>query len=501
MLRNNVLLILILGIGLALRLYKIDLPLLEFYPSRQVQTADITRNFIKNEFNLFNPTISYLGSGYTPFLFEFSGYNFVIATFYYIFGINEIIGRLLSIFGWLVAVVLIYKIGLELGLKRIAAYSAVLFYTFSPLSVLISRSFQPDQWMITMSLAGIYFILRWYTDPKIFFFILSSISVSISALLKVPSLIFTVFPVMYVIYKLNGKLLDSKKLIYLATVAIPSFFWYLFAISTRQSQAAAGASSVSNWFGLEVFLNTKYYSNIFGFEYNLVLLPVGIILFLIGTSTKLKKGQSFLYWWLGSIILYFLIFNKHNMTHEYYHLPLLPIATIFIGIGAQKVFEKFNNLILSRGWILVIISFVIFALMLPPTISRAYKPIDRFRFVPETAAAIQRLTKPNDLIIGSMDAGPTLVYYAKRNGWAFDINRENSSAQLSFYGMKDQEPTDVISDLENLRKQRAMIFASAYKSQFLSNKRFADYMYQNYHILEETDDYIIFDITSPLLGT
>lgn len=494
--RANFILLLIFSVGLLFRLYKVTIPLLEFYPTRQVQTAEITKNLFNRGFNILKPEVGYLGPEYAPFLFEFPGYNFIVASIYLITGVNEIVGRLFSIIGWTIASIFLYKIA-KLFINETAAVVAVFFYTFSPLSILISRSFQPDQWMLTTSLISIYFILKWARVKNFFFFFLSAIFLSLSVLLKMPSLVFT-FPMIFGSFFIRRKIREF--LIYVLLVLAPSISWYLYGFLMKGSSGAAqGGFSIANWFGFEVFLNPKYYSNIFGFEYNLVLLPVGIILFLMGLATKLKKNQRFLYFWFAGTTLYFIFFNKHIMTHEYYHLPFLPIATIFIGVASERIFRSIGNLALPKRWLITAISLVVVILMLPPTLERAYKPIERFKYVVETGRAVQRLTASDDLIIGSMDAGPSLVYYSQRRGWEFEINRQNNAKELAFYGVKKAKIKDPVEELEDLRKQDAVIFASASKSQFLANNDFKNYMYDRYEVLEETENYIIFDLASPLL--
>ena len=108
---------------------------------------------------------------------------------------------------------------------------------------------------------------------------------------------------------------------------------------------------------------------------------------------------------------------------------------------------------------------------------RGYKVIPRFGHVLETADTISKLTTPNDLIIGSMDAGPTLVYYSQRTGWDFDVNQPDTYLRL-----------------EDLRSQKAVIFASANKEQFLQNGEFARYLYQNYRPIIDNQNFVIFDL-------
>lgn len=484
----------IIIVGLAIRLYRINIPILEFYPSRQIQTADIARNFFKTDLNIFHPAVSYFGKDSTPFLIEFPGYNYSVALVYLVFGVHEVIGRLVSVLAWLISIIFIYKIASYLGSKT-SANIACLFYTFSPLSVLISRSFQPDQLMITFSIAGIYYFLKWNKKDNFISLLLSAIFISVSVLLKLPSVIFTFLPIVLFVL-INNKNRVKPLLIYFTCVLLPTLLWYGYAYFQKQSSAiTSGGFSLSTWFGFDVFLNPNYYKNIFSFEYNLVLLPIGICLFVLGVFYKLKRTQKFLYFWLGSVIIYFLVFNKHAMTHEYYHLPFLSVAVLFIGIAGEKVWRAVRANIISKVVLVSILSLTLFILMMIPALQRAYKPIDRFNYVLDTAAKIKGITKPDDLIIGSMDSGPSLIYYSNRSGWQFAVNRDDSEVQFSFYGIKNAKVAGPIADLEDLRGRGAVIFASANKKQFVSNVHFAKYMYDNYPAVSENDNFVIFSLT------
>lgn len=490
---TNFIFLAIIAGGLTLRVWKLDIPLLEFYPTRQVQTAEITRNLYRDGFNILKPSVNYLGPDSRLFLVEFPGYNFIVALLYKIVGApHENLGRIFSITGWLVASIFLFLLAKKIA-DTFVAMVALFFYSFSPLSVMVSRSFQPDQWMLTLSLFSIYLIVKSQDNGSRFLWYLSSIFVSLSVLTKLPSLIFSLIPVGYYFVKSKGVLFIDKFL-YLMLAILPPLIWYFYvARANADIVNLQNSTEISTWFGLDILINPKYFSNIFGFEYNIGLLPIGMILFGIGVLTKLKKDQHFLYVWLGAVILYFLIFNKHNITHEYYHLPFLPIAAIFIGVGAEKVFNVLDGLIVSKKVPIFIFSILIFVMMLPPTLERAYTPIERFRSVPETAQAIKDLTKPDDLIIGAMDGGPVLVYYSERTGWFFDINSNKISEQEEIFGIgvPDRSP---IEELEHLRQKGARIFAAANKTQFLSNDVFADYMYKNYLLVSNSNDYVIFDI-------
>ena len=82
----------------------------------------------------------------------------------------------------------------------------------------------------------------------------------------------------------------------------------------------------------------------------------------------------------------------------------------------------------------------------------------------------------------------------------FGFQRRSSSISetINRKDSLDKEIIDPVRDLEQKRKSGVKIFASSYKTQFLENSNFADYMYGNYGILVENKNYIIFDLSSKL---
>lgn len=513
-----VIFILIVLLGLSIRLYKIDIPLLEFYPTRQIQTAEITRNLYADEFNLFKTRVHYFGPGNVLFLLEFPLYNAVIALIYKLVGQPlEIYGRLMSIVGWLLASIFLFRITRRLTNNRIALFS-LFIYSFSPLSVIVSRSFQPDQWMLSLSIGAIYFIEKWTRTQKLTDFYLSCFLASLSILVKLPSAVFTIIPIALLIYEFHDRAIPTSSvtsgssvnlailsghnrrtrlrdlIIFAFIVLTPSVIWYLYTASAPKVQLLEEGFTFSNWFRPSLFIDPKYYSTIFGFQYNLGLLPIGIFLFLVGVSLKLKASQKLLYYWLAGVVGYFIIFSRHVSVHEYYHLPLLPIAAIFAGIGLEKIIKQLRGLVVSRNLLLFVLACFYLVSSMIVVVNRGYKLIPRFNYVLETANAIKNSTKPSDLIIGSMDAGPSLVYYSNRTGWSFNVDRGKAKDHLEFVKIENEKTPSAIEELKQLRKKGAKVFASANKDQFLSNKSFSDYMYTNYKVLKDNNKFVIFDL-------
>ncbi|MDO8487482.1 MAG: glycosyltransferase family 39 protein [Candidatus Curtissbacteria bacterium] len=531
--KDYVVLAIILILGLSLRLWRINIPLLEFEPSRQVQTAEITRNLFRGGFNILQPAVNFYGPKEVLYILEFPGLNTAVAFLYLLNGgVDETLGRLFSVLGWIISFLFLYRISKKLIGEKLSLITVV-FYSLSPMSVLVSRSFQPDQWMITLSLGSIFYALIWNEKKKLIYLIISALLASVASLLKIPAFIFTVIPILLLILHQKTAHRFSYSLLYVLISFLPSLIWYQYAYFVAKTNILVNQEnfSLSNWFRPALFLDYKYYATVFGWNYNQVILPIGLVLFVVGLFTGYKlpraknpryslsslheraenswysevcirsriylwtdslwcsaskyKKMKFIYFWLLGIAIYFFIFNRHSMVHEYYNLPFLPVASIFIALGTMKAAKNFRH-----NWFVYSFIFLMIGISaLPQIFTKAYRPIDRFRFVTETGKEVQRLTKQDDLTIGSMDSGPTVIYYSNRNGWSFDIEGKNNPP-VNGYRLKSEEY------LEYLRSRGAVIFASADKKRLLSNPGFANYMYSKYKTLVENNNFVIFGLTS-----
>lgn len=497
---NTLIVTLIIALGLFLRVYKFDIPLVEFYPTRQVQTANITRNLIEDHFNFLYPRVDYFGPEHKYLLIEFPGYNMIVALVSSTLGkFEDWHGRIVSIASYVLSAVFLFLLVSKLFSKTIAAYS-VAFFTFSPLNILTSRAFQPDQMMLFSAIATLYFLYSWLLKNKKIYLLIAALFFSWALLLKITVAVF-MLPVFYYIFlKKDRKIVSFKFIFFFILSSIPAFLWYRhgYNFSVNIDSFSASAYRLINWFDPSLYFNYQYYANIFGFELNLALMPIGLLLFGLGLLLRPKKNIAFIYSWLTGIVLYFLIFNRHVMSHEYYHLPFLPIACIFMAIATDRILNMVVSstpaVIKNRNLVTILFFLIFLASTLPVTIQRAYKPIERFSSVKDAGDQVERLTNPQDLVVGSMDGGSTLVYYSNRKGWSFNVDREKIKVHLEFIKDKDQKVQNAIEELEDLRGQGAKVFASGSKDQFLSNKSFSDYMYANYKVLKDNNKYVIFDL-------
>src|SRR3989344_402495 len=495
-LKTKLAFLLIIGFGFLIRVWKLDIPLLEFYPTRQVQTAEITQNLLKDNLNILYPRVDYFGPEKSYYLIEFPGYNSIVAIVHLILGgVNDANGRIVSVLSYLLATIFLYLFTKKIFDEEVGLLTAF-FFTISPLNVLVSRSFQPEEMMIAASVGSLLYLQQWATSNRNFFLIVSALFFAWAVLLKITALVFLFLPFFYIISIKRGGLFKKTILFFFAIGLLPSLLWYFhaYSVSSKLTLSSLPGFDIFLWFGPKLLLDPKYFSTMFGVEFNTVILPAGLLLFLIGLLSKIKSGQFIVYWWLAGVALYFAIFNKHSMTHEYYHMPFLPIASIFMALGFSNILTSLKGIILSKTLIAILLLILITIMSLPETSSRAYKPIGRFSDVVNAGVAIQRIAGENDLIVGIMDRGPTAVYYANRVGWHFGLDREEQKKEFTFYTGEEQDLTSAEEDLENYIKKGAKFLVLATSEEFKKNENFQKYVYNNFELIDRGDKYLIFSL-------
>ena len=162
----KIVIIAILLIGVAVRLYKITSPIGDWHSWRQADTSAVTRNFVKYGLDLLHPRFDDFSDTSGMGLFNPNGYrmvefpifNLVHYTLYSTFGSLslETWGRLTSVFSALVSSILIFLI-----VKRRQSVSAglwsMLLYLLLPFNIYFTRVILPDPMMVTLYLASINF--------------------------------------------------------------------------------------------------------------------------------------------------------------------------------------------------------------------------------------------------------------------------------------------------------------------------------------------------------
>jgi hypothetical protein len=215
----------------------------------------------------------------------------------------------------------------------------------------------------------------------------------------------------------------------------------------------------------------------------LVLFTLAIIGAIIAPRGRLTR---LFHWWFVAMLL-FIFFVGYGNRHQWYQLPLVPVAAVFAGCACAWFAERtqFSRKFLALGAVLLVVSFAVSSYF---CVQPLYRP---------AAAALRNLglelneaTTPQALIIAATDGDPTVFYYAHRRGWHFLGD-----------GVYDGNPLDsaqIIANLEKLRSRGAthLVFYAGTQWWLDYYKEFAVHLANTATLVEQTDEFTIYKLQS-----
>ncbi len=362
------------ALGLFLRLADLANPPLDFHPTRQFfgairaraiyqQTApnipewqrDLSARFIAREAQL------------EPLLLE------NIAAFLYRWtGENPAVPRALSGCFWLLGGFFLFQLTRNLmaveqsrdAESRHAALAALLFYLFLPYSVSASRSFQPDPLMVLFLLAFWWAFDRWSRSPADWRWAISA------GLLGGLAIYIKLTAVFFVVGGAIGLLLAHQILI--PALKRPQT-WLLVALGILPGgiyvyDGLFGRGFLVNEFGgrtiISLWFNPIFYLRWLDKLDNLLplwLLPLMIVSLTIFTN---RPTSRFLMTLWAAYIVFGMIQTHHIASHDYYSLPIIPIAALGLAPLAQACTEQILARVRAKRvrvglFILVVLSLVL----------------------------------------------------------------------------------------------------------------------------------------------
>ncbi len=460
---------LILILGFLVRLYKFDSPIADWHSWRQVDTAAVTRNFIKEGLNPFLPKYDDAsGVAENPianpnrFRFvEFPLYNIFVYPFYLIFGVDVRFHRLVTILASIGSCVLLYFIVRKYTDKLIAFFTSFIF-ALLPFNIFFSRTTLPDPFFLFFALGMILFLGNWIEKEKRIDLSLGFLFTAVAFLIK-PWAVFFFLPLLYLLKK-KSKRFTFYFLLFTFLALIPFLFWRLWMLQQPEGIPA------SNWLmnGDGIRFRPAFFwwiiSNRLGTE---ILTAAGMGLFLLGLITRPKNGNYFLHIWAFCSFLFIAIFATGNVRHNYYQILFIPVASIFLSLGFMQLL-KGNNLFLARIWTIPIglLLFILTFYFGGKQIIGLYQ-INNPSIV-EAGKLADKILPKDTIVVAPYNGDTAFLYQTNRSGFAFVI----------------LPITDMIADYG----------VSAYVSTTMDAKTV--WISKHFKVLEQKPNFIIIDLTT-----
>jgi hypothetical protein len=400
----------------------------DHFQFRQTQTAWGIKEVMENGYNFFHLRLPILGYPYeVPF--EFPVFQNIAGFFGQIFDLSpEVAGRSTSLLFYCLTGILTYNIIIKLTSASVAFFCTVAFY-LTPFSLQWSNAVLMESTVGFFMVLSIIFSIKFFETNNLYFMILSSISLAISALMKITTsfpVIFLIWIILFLVMPLSFR--ENKFQFFLPFHLIaffPAFLWTNFADSIKAEGVLTRWLTSENLMGwnfgsIDQRLSVENWVPIFsrfwllGGLVMLVLVP-GLMLIQNRRLWDPKIYCLILLPFIAPLIFFNLFF-----VHDYYFLailfPSIFATSLLIKLLLPKVVQIPKRSTALHLAILLLIP--TWFLDIPGHDYKAWLRNDR-NTVPELSLEIASETLKNDriLVIGC-DWNPTILYYADRYGIA-----------------------------------------------------------------------------------
>ena len=420
-------LLVIFALGIAIRLYDLtDLPL-DFHSTRQMLSAlkargmyYETRAGVSPEERAFAVQQWNLRASVEPEFFER-----IVAWTYQFTGEQVWIARIYSSAFWIVGGIFLYLLARRLT-SHDGAIAATAVYLFLPYAVIASRSFQPDPLMTMLIVIFLWAVWEWASltrNPSSIgreargrawlYAILAGLFGGFAIFIKFPAAFFIVGGGLGAALS-RGSIKEAFKnpqIYVMATLGIlPAAGYLIYGIFIEDYLG----QQFSGRFIPTLFLSPSYY---LGWLNMLNLVMSGSVLMLALLALFFwdeKKRRFILGLWAGYAV-FGLYFNYHISTHDYYSLPLIPMAALSLAPLADFLFAKLAELTSTKILRLTSYLFLLWGILAVTWNTR--NQLNAVDYRPEAAmwAEISEVTDGYNLAGLTQDYGSRFAYW----GWTY----------------------------------------------------------------------------------
>lgn len=489
--------VVIILFGILLRCYRINAPIYDANHVKQTYEAAIARNFYRHGYNIFMPRMdwNYDQPGYL--ILELPIINFIAALFYAVFGIHEVIGRILAVGFSVGCMYLFYKLCARYFNRNTSLLCLALF-AILPYSVYYERVFMTEPVVLFFSVGMVYFLLKWLDKQTGANLAVAGVFGALCFLAKATFLIM-LLPASYLIWQKFGKSALRKPAVYIyfATILIPIALWLLHMHIMNAQYAmgheplgvaiwkirgwAEGYSSYLDW-----WTDPKFYFRVNSQLAQECLSPIGYLLFIIGIFLPVKGKGYLFHFWLAALFVYCLLQPFAITTHRYYALAFVPVAAAFGGRTLGLIFDRsFSNRRVRNIALRILTTATIIAIMCWSwtVLEPRYYPVYKKPLL--VGQVIKNLTKPEDLVVfsgwGTHGLSCEYLYASDRRGRQDSLECIAEGQNIDYYVSRGVRYFAVLLSRKELLTDSRTV-------------QFGEYLFKNYSVVAEGDCYTIFNL-------
>jgi len=333
-------------LALLVRGHELDQPIVRFHPTRHYRSAVIARACYYDHApgvpdwarKVADANRAMQQAGEPP-LMEWAACGAYLALGHE----NVMIPRALAVLIWVGGAIPLWLLTLRLASPSGAALAAAL-YLFLPYGIIASQNFQPDPLMTVTSLWAILALVRYSDDRRGDRFLTAMVLVAAAGLIK-PMSVFLTIPALAAIEYARAEPLRTR-----ITTAIELTFVGLLAPVIFYGYSAVKGTLVQDQMRMRFepqLIPTMFFWGGLGRMVSRVETWPLLILAVIGAAVATDRLAR---WLLAALFAgYFafaVAFTYHMPTHDYYHLPYIPVVALGVGVLLARIesFALFSSL-------------------------------------------------------------------------------------------------------------------------------------------------------------
>ena len=489
---------LVFGAAIGIRLYDLtDLPL-DFHPTRQLLSAIKARGLYYETQPNGVPTwkletairMAKLKADVEPVVLEH-----LVAFTYRFTGEQLWIARIYSSCFWLIGGIFLFLLAREF-VSFEGALVGITYYLVFPYAVIASRSFQPDPLMVMLILAFWWMFARWTLSLLWRDALLAGLLGLLAIFINFPAAFFVIGGALGLSlsrFTLRDMLRNTQVWVLAVVGAIPAVIYLIYGIFVRGDLA----SQFSGRFVPALLLSPYNYLQ-WETKANMAAGGIFIMLGLLGFFLiKDRRLRIFLYGLWISYILFGLFFDYHIATHDYYHLPFIPVLGLSLAPLGDWFFTRLAGTVSDGGtplqpWmrsaVYLILIYGLFSVIWD--VRNQMKAVD---YRPEAAMWEQigeRFDEGTRVIALTQDYGSRLQYWGWRTAstWPYvgDVGYANIRGGVFSF-----------NDLFNRYSSKMQYFLVTDFDEFNRQPELKARLVNVYPVSFQGDGYLIFDLKNP----
>jgi len=486
-------LILIFSAALAIRLYDLtDLPL-DFHPTRQLVSVMKARGL----YYLTEPDgvpswqlkdgrrMARLKTDIEPVVFE------RLVAFTYGFTGEQIwIARIYGSLFWLVGGIFLFLLARDL-ISFEGALVTTTYYLIFPYAIIASRSFQPDPLMLMLTLAFWWAFSRWMRFPSWTNAVLAGLVGGSAIFVKFLAVFFVIGGALGLAlsrFSLRELLRNAQVWTMALLGSVPALTYMLYGIFIRGDLAGQFQGRF-----IPALLVSPY--NYLAWETNANMAAGGIFIMfgLLGFFLTKDQRLRILFAGLWSAYLFFgLLSNYHIATHDYYHLPLIPIVGLSLAPLGDWFFARLKEAT-TRRWMMtavyVLLIYGLFSVLW--AVRNQMKAVD---YRPEAAMWAEigaQFDQKARVVALTQDYGSRLQYWGWRtvSTWPYGGDAAYVNIRRGVF---------TFDHLFNQHVSKRSYFLVTDFEEFDRQPELKERLFNSYPVYSEGDGYLIFDLKNPI---